>query len=95
MIEVRQTVKHSDKQVNTRKEIQKENTNKADNNTVQQNNEERNILKDLIELKESFKATIRTDKESSKKINETLANRLTGQGIPTLFTNICIVTVYI
>ena len=95
MIEVRQTVKHSDKQVNTRKEIQKENTNKADNNTVQQNNEERNILKDLIELKESFKATIRTDKESSKKINETLANRLTGQGIPTLLTNICIVTVYI
>ena len=40
MIEVGQTVKHFDKQVNTRKEIQKENTNKADNNTVQQNNDE-------------------------------------------------------
>ena len=40
MIEVRQTVKHSVEQVNTRKEIQNENTNKADNSTVQQNNEE-------------------------------------------------------
>ena len=43
MIEVEQTAKHSDKQVNTRKEIQiapTENTNNADNNTVQQNNEE-------------------------------------------------------
>ena len=40
MIEVEQTVKHSDEQVNTRKEIQNENTNKTDNNTVQQNNEE-------------------------------------------------------
>ena len=52
MIEVGQTVKHSDEQVNTRKEIQNENTDKADNNTVQQNNEEWNILKDLIELKD-------------------------------------------
>ena len=36
-------MKHSDEQVNTRKEIQTaqtENTNNADNNTVQQNNEE-------------------------------------------------------
>ena len=43
MIEVEQTAKHSDKQVNTRKEIQiapTENTNNTDNNTVQQNNEE-------------------------------------------------------
>ena len=43
MIEVGQTAKHSDKQVNTRKEIQTaptENTNNADNSTVQQNNEE-------------------------------------------------------
>ena len=43
MIEVEQTAKHSDKQVNTRKEIQiapTENTNNADNKTVQQNNEE-------------------------------------------------------
>ena len=43
VIEVKQTVKSSDEQVNTRKEIQTaqiENTNKADNNNVQQNNEE-------------------------------------------------------
>ena len=40
MIEVGKTVKHSDEQVNTRKEIQNENTNKEDNNTVQRNNEE-------------------------------------------------------
>ena len=43
MIEVEQTVKHSDEQVNTRKEIQTaptENTNNRDNNTVQQNKEE-------------------------------------------------------
>ena len=43
MIEVKQTVKHSDEQVNTRKEIQTvqtENINNADNNTVQQNNDE-------------------------------------------------------
>ena len=43
VIEVKQTVKHSDEQVNTRKEIQTaqtENINNADNNTVQQNNEE-------------------------------------------------------
>ena len=43
MIEVEQTAKHSDEQVNTRKEIQTaptENTNNADNSTVQQNNEE-------------------------------------------------------
>ena len=41
--EVKQTVKHSDEQVNTRKEIQTaqtENVNNADRNTVQQNNEE-------------------------------------------------------
>ena len=36
---------------------------------------------------------MRTDKESAKEINETLTNRLKGQGIPTLFTNIYIVTV--
>ena len=43
MIELKQTVKHSDEQVNTRKEIQTvqtENINNADNNTVQQNNDE-------------------------------------------------------
>ena len=43
MIEVEQTVKHSDEQVNTRKEIQTaptENANNRDNNTVQQNKEE-------------------------------------------------------
>ena len=43
VIEVKQTVKHSDEQVNTRKEIQTvqtENINNADNNTVQQNNDE-------------------------------------------------------
>ena len=43
VIEVKQTVKHSDEQVNTRKEIQTaqtENVNNADRNTVQQNNEE-------------------------------------------------------
>ena len=43
MTEVKQTVKHSDEQVNTRKEIQTaqtENINNADNNTVQENNEE-------------------------------------------------------
>ena len=43
VIEVEQTVKHSDEQVNTRKEIQSaltENINNADNNTVQPNNEE-------------------------------------------------------
>ena len=43
MIEVKQTVKHSDEQVNTRKEIQTvqtENINNADNNTVQENKEE-------------------------------------------------------
>ena len=43
MIEAGQTTKHSDEQVNTRKEIQTaptENTNNADNSAVQQNNEE-------------------------------------------------------
>ena len=43
MIEVEQTAKHSDEQVNTRNEIQTaptENTNNADNSTVQQNSEE-------------------------------------------------------
>ena len=43
MIEVGQTVKHPDEQVNTRKEIQTartESINNTDNNTVQQNNEE-------------------------------------------------------
>ena len=43
MIEVKQTVKHSDEQVNTRKEIQTaqtENINSADNITVQENSEE-------------------------------------------------------
>ena len=43
MIEIEQTAKHSDEQVNTRNEIQTaptENTNNADNSTVQQNNEE-------------------------------------------------------
>ena len=43
VIELKQTVKHSDEQVNTRKEIQTvqtENINNADNNTVQQNNDE-------------------------------------------------------
>ena len=43
MTEVKQTVKHSDEQVNTRKEIQtaqKENINYVDNSTVQKNNEE-------------------------------------------------------
>ena len=43
MIEGKQTVKHSDEQVNARKEIQTaqiENINNADNNTVQQNNKE-------------------------------------------------------
>ena len=42
MIEAGQTTKHSDEQVNTRKEIQTaptENTNNADNSAVQQNNE--------------------------------------------------------
>ena len=42
-IEVGQTVKHSDEQVNAGKEIQTtptENTNNADNSTVRQNNEE-------------------------------------------------------
>ena len=43
MIKVNQTVKHSDEQVNTRKEIQTaqtENINNTDNSTVQENNEE-------------------------------------------------------
>ena len=43
MIEVEQTLKHSNEQVNTRNEVQTaltENINNADNNTVQQNNEE-------------------------------------------------------
>ena len=43
VIEAGQTTKHSDEQVNTRKEIQTaptENTNNADNSAVQQNNEE-------------------------------------------------------
>ena len=43
VIEVGQTVQHSDEQVNARKEIQNapaKNTNNADNITVQQNNEE-------------------------------------------------------
>ena len=43
MIEAGQTTKHSDEQVNTRKEIQTaptENTNNANNSAVQQNNEE-------------------------------------------------------
>ena len=43
MIEAGQITKHSDEQVNTRKEIQTaptENTNNADNSAVQQNNEE-------------------------------------------------------
>ena len=43
MIEVKQTVQHSDEQVNARKEIQTaqtENINNADNNTVQENNQE-------------------------------------------------------
>ena len=43
MIEIEQTAKHSDEQVNTRNEIQTaptENTNNADNSTVKQNNEE-------------------------------------------------------
>ena len=43
VIEVKQTVKHSDEQINTRKEIQTaqtENVNNADYNTVHQNNEE-------------------------------------------------------
>ena len=42
VIEVKQTVQHSDEQVNARKEIQTaqtENINNADNNTVQENNE--------------------------------------------------------
>ena len=42
MTEVEQTVKHSDEQVNARKEIQtapKENINNADNSTLQQNSE--------------------------------------------------------
>ena len=168
MTEVKQTVKHSDEQVNTRKEIQTaqtENINNADNNTVQENNEEwrkgttlilgdstisgliekkmsRNrkikvryfpgakikdmyhyaipllekkpeniilhlgtndapyksdtdILKDLIELKDFIlekspsckKITlstpkVRTDRESAKKNNENLTNRLKKQGIP-------------
>ena len=41
MIEAEQTVKHSNKQVNTKKKIQAartENINNAENNTVQQNN---------------------------------------------------------
>ena len=45
MIVVKQTVKHFDEQVNTRKKIQTapaENISNADNNTVQQNNEEWN-----------------------------------------------------
>ena len=44
MIEVKQTVNHSNRQGNTRKEIQTaqtENINNADNKTVQENNEER------------------------------------------------------
>ena len=43
MIEAGQITKHSDEQVNTRKEIQTaptENTNNANNSAVQQNNEE-------------------------------------------------------
>ena len=43
VIEVKQTVKHSHEQVNTRKQIQTaqtENIDNADNNTVQENNEE-------------------------------------------------------
>ena len=43
MIEAGQITKHSDEQVNTRKEIQTaptENTNNADNSAVQQNNKE-------------------------------------------------------
>ena len=43
MTEVKQAMKHSNEQVNTRKEIQtaqRENINSADNNTVQENNEE-------------------------------------------------------
>ena len=43
MIEVKQTVKHSDEKINARKEIQTaqtENINNADYNNVQQNNEE-------------------------------------------------------
>ena len=43
MTEVKETVKHSDEQVNTRKEIQTaqtENINYVDNSTVQKNNEE-------------------------------------------------------
>ena len=45
MIVVKQTVKHFDEQVNTRKKIQTapaENISNADNKTVQQNNEEWN-----------------------------------------------------
>ena len=45
MIVVKQTVKHFDEQVNTRKKIQTapaENISNPDNNTVQQNNEEWN-----------------------------------------------------
>ena len=168
LIEVKQTVQHSNGQVNTRKEIQtaqSENLNNADNNTVQEKNEEwrigttlilgdsiisgliekkmsRNrktkvryfpgakikgmhhyavpslekkpeniilhlgtndapyksdtdILKDLIELKDFIlekspsckKITlstpkVRTDRESAKKNNENLTNRLKKQGIP-------------
>ena len=51
VIEVKQTVKHSGEQVNTRKEIQTaqtENVNNADNNTVQQNNEEWRKVTTLI-----------------------------------------------
>ena len=72
MIEVGQTVEPSDEQVNTRKEIQTaptENTNNADNNTVQQNNDEWRkgttlILEDsttsgLIEKKMSRKRKIK------------------------------------
>ena len=43
VIEVKQTVKHSHEQVNTRKQIQTaqtDNIDNADNNTVQENNEE-------------------------------------------------------
>ena len=72
MIEVGQTIKHSDEQVNARKEIQTaptENTNIADNNTIQQNNEEWRKRPTLILKDSKISGLIEKEMSRDRKIN--------------------------
>ena len=71
MIEVGQTIKHSDEQVNARKEIQTaptENTNIADNNTIQQNNEEWRKRPTLILKDSKISGLIEKEMSRDRKI---------------------------